>query len=98
MPHSPKDQYSAPPGTIADAIGRAWVYVQCPAGLKNGAVCGHFARYDPADLAERYGLGYGWDRLGRRHRCSKCGARSSRLWLIEPTTEAQKRGDVPRRL
>lgn len=63
-----------PVGTLADLVGKLWMHVCCA-----DYSCGYMRRFDPADLADQYGLNYPVARLMRRMVCSRCGLRGARV-------------------
>jgi hypothetical protein len=80
-----------PIGTIADQVGRHWIWLHCS--------CGRASKHDPAALAETLGAGLPLRTLTSRARCRACGARGAMLTIQPPCfkdgPDATPRGPLP---
>jgi hypothetical protein len=68
-----RDVPKHPIGVIADHVGQYWINLHC--------ACGHHHKFDPADLADRWGAGLTMRRLVEQATCTICGQRKARLTI-----------------
>lgn len=66
-----------PVGTLRDQVGRHWLWLNCR--------CGRAAKFDPADLADAYGIDTPLAEVIERARCGHCGQRGGSLTIQPPT-------------